>query len=210
MEVSGYPHAFIKGVSDTALARNITLSRALRDAAEPDVVLMLDDDMIVPRNVSRQLVAWAHELGHPVSAVYLTESKAAAAFRYRDGEDWRAARWVTGLGALAIPLMRLRELAEKSSFLKGSAEREDIFAFCWSGPGVLRPDGPLEWLSEDYCLTGRLGGVLLAPVAVGHIKTAALWPDDTTLQRVREGGGTFRAPETRADGAGTARMAAEN
>jgi hypothetical protein len=67
-----------------------------------------------------------------------------------------------------------------------SKERSESFelngkfysAFTWSGP---EKGG---WVSEDFRLSINLGGVHLCPLAVGHIKKGALWPDDETLEQL--------------------------
>lgn len=42
-------------------------------------------------------------------------------------------------------------------------------------------------IAEDFRLSITLGGVQLCPLAVGHIKKGALWPDDETSEKLAKG-----------------------
>lgn len=186
LEMARLPFRLIVGISDTALARNITLTQAVQ--SEADVIVMVDDDMVIPPECMHKLIEIAHREQVPTSGLYLTGKQQAAAYPLAELGDYLASRWVTGLGALAIPMPRLRELRDKSEVLRG--DPDDVIEFCWSGAGALPHDDPKakrRWLSEDYCLTLRLGGCILAPVGVGHQKTIALWPDEASLRNVKAG-----------------------
>lgn len=166
------------GSADVAFARCRALSWAcnqLREHPERDMVLMLDDDMDVPTDTAQQLVALARTLDCAVSAVYSTATRKVAAQRYA----LRQGRWLVGLGCLAIPRTLLLSLEERcESFeLRGMV----YSAFTWCGP----ENG--SWVAEDWRLSMRLGGVHLAPLAVGHIKKTSLWPSPNTLQRLADG-----------------------
>lgn len=189
VDASGYPLHLIVGVSDTALARNLCLTAALD--WDVDVVLMMDDDMQVIREASRKLVQLAHEHQLPVSALYMTGDGRAAAWQSHQGDSWQTSRWLTGLGALAIPMAMLRSLAERSEVVVG--DKLDVVAFTWSGVGRLPliEDPRPRWISEDYRLTERLGGCLLPPIAAGHQKMVALMPDEVALEALKGG----RLPE---------------
>ena len=185
---SKLPFRLIVGVSDTALARNLTLTQALTSDAE--VIVMVDDDMTIPPPAMHKLIEIAHREQMPTSALYLTGDHKAAAFPLKESDDWKSARWVTGLGCLAIPKPALEALAANSERLRGANDRDDVIAFCWSGAGNLphdKSDEPRRWLSEDYCLTLRLGGCLLAPIGVGHLKPLNIWPSQESLEKVRAG-----------------------
>jgi hypothetical protein len=163
------------GSSDVAFARCRALSWAcetLREYPDRDVVLMLDDDMEVPTETAQALVDEARELRRPCSAIYATLSSKVAAVRWHE----RPGLWLVGLGCLAIPRALLLDLEEVSESFEVNGRFYS--AFTWSGP----EDG--GWIAEDFRLSKNLGGVKLCPLAVGHIKKGALWPDDETLARL--------------------------
>ena len=163
------------GSSDVAFARCRALSWAcetLRSYPERDVVLMLDDDMDVPTATAQDLVDQACALGRPCSAVYATLNAKVAAVRWPEAPGL----WLVGLGCVAIPRALLLELEERSESFEVNGRFYS--AFTWSGP----ENG--SWVAEDFRLSKNLGGVELCPLAVGHIKKGALWPDDETLARL--------------------------
>jgi len=53
--------------------------------------------------------------------------------------------------------------------------------FTWSGIGQPSLGEPLEWISEDYRLCMRLGGVHLLPIALGHVKKRVLYPSEQNI-----------------------------
>ncbi len=166
------------GSTDVSLARNRALTaacRALREHMERDVVLMLDDDMEVPAEVAQELVDKARELGEATSAVYATANA------YLAGMRWKAKRshWLVGLGCVAIPRALLLELEERSETFKLG---EAVFSeFTWS----CAEDG--NWYSEDFRLCMNLGGAVLLPLPVGHVKKGVIWPDEITIERLKNG-----------------------
>lgn len=160
-------------VGDVALARNMGLSRALdllARAPSYDVLLMVDDDMLFTVDQAQEVVAVARATGVPTSAAYVLASGVLAASHYR------ADRWQTGLGFLAIPVRVLEALSRSSrKFRASKSATEWTVQFTESGPvddGAGK--GELVFEPEDYCLTRRLGGVQLLPVCVGHIKSKVL------------------------------------
>lgn len=163
------------GSPDVAFARCRALSWTcdkLREYPDRDVVLMLDDDMEVPAETAQALVDQARELGRACSAVYATLTAKVAA------QQWAGhpGLWLVGLGCVAIPSKLLLQLEERSeSFTQGDRSYR---AFTWCGP----TEG--TWIAEDFRLSMNLGGVHLCPLAVGHIKKGALWPDDETLDQL--------------------------
>src|SRR5882724_4279855 len=166
------------GSADVAFARCRALSWVcdkLREYPNRDIVLMLDDDMDVPAETAQALADKARELGRACSAVYDTLTAKVAASRWAE----HPGLWLVGLGCVAIPRALLLELEERSE----SFELNGKFysAFTWSGP---EKGG---WISEDFRLSINLGGVHLCPLAVGHIKKGALWPDDETLDQLASG-----------------------
>ncbi len=163
------------GSADVAFARCRALSWAcekLREHPDRDAVLMLDDDMEVPADTAQALTDKARELGRACSAVYATLTAKVAAARWPD----HPGLWLVGLGCVAIPRALLLELEEGSESFEVNGRFYS--AFTWSGP----ESG--NWIAEDFRLSKNLGGVHLCPLAVGHIKKGALWPDDETLAQL--------------------------
>lgn len=159
-------------VGDVALARNLGLSRALEvlhRAPRYDVVLMVDDDMVFTADQAQELVAYVRATGVAASAAYVLHDGMLAASHYRGD------RWQTGLGFLAIPFRVLDALAHSSRKFRASrVAKEWTFEFTESSPVESETVGELVWEPEDYCLTRRLGGVVLLPLPVGHIKRKVL------------------------------------
>ena len=167
------------GSADVAFARCRALSWAcekLREHPECDAVLMLDDDMDVPADTAQALTDRARELGRACSAVYATLTARVAAARWPD----HPGLWLVGLGCVAIPRALLLDLEERSESFEVNGRFYS--AFTWSGPDAG------NWIAEDFRLSKNLGGVYLCPLAVGHIKKGALWPDEETLARLAESG----------------------
>lgn len=173
------------GSADVAFARCRALSwacDALRRYPDRDVVLMLDDDMDVPPETAQALVDAARERGRACSAVYATLTSSVAAARWPE----HPGLWLVGLGCVAIPRALLLELeARAESFEMGG---KPYRAFTWCGP----EQG--TWVAEDFRLSINLGGVHLCPLAVGHIKKGALWPDDETIEGLRESSSVSAGP----------------
>lgn len=170
-----------EGSSDVAYARNVTLSFVVREFEknpELNVALLIDDDMLF--NLAQAVELCTHALAHgcAASAVYSTAiSEIAATTRWAP-----EGKWLAGLGFLAIPRQALLELAELSPSFEMRGHK--IWEFTRSALHVV--DGHSRWYGEDYWLCARLGGVDVLPIAVGHLKTVPLVPDEETLRRVRE------------------------
>lgn len=164
-----------QGSSDVAFARCRALSWACEQLrgqlADRDVVLMLDDDMEVPTEAAQEVVDAARERGKACAAAYATRTSKLAATRWKDG------LWMVGLGCVAIPVPLLLELEQRCDTFEMSGKVYS--AFTWSAP----ERG--HWIAEDYRLSLQLGGVHLLPLAVGHIKKGSLWPDDETIEKIR-------------------------
>jgi len=180
------------GSPDVAFARCRALSWAcekLREYPDRDIVLMLDDDMEVPAETAQALADQARELGRACSAVYATLTAKVAASRWDD----HPGLWLVGLGCVAIPRALLLALEARSApFEQGGGVYR---AFTWSGPDNGR------WIAEDFRLSINLGGVHLCPLAVGHIKKGALWPDDDTLEQLADANARERTAEPKPTGA---------
>ena len=166
--------------TDVTLARNLGLSAVcehLDRMPARDVVLLVDYDMVFSVEDAQALADHARAECYAASAMYVTAAGALAAYRLEaPGER---PRWLTGLGLLAIPSCSLLALrAESETFAAPGGEK---FGFTQSGVD----SG--QYLSEDFTLCKRLGGVDLLPVAIGHVKPLAVYPDDDTVAAVREG-----------------------
>lgn len=181
------------GLADVALARNIYMTRGLEIAkqSQRSVILLVDDDMKFDVETAQLLVDRARTSGAPVSAAYATANAHLAATTFNGG------KWLVGLGFLAVPVERLQALADSSPRVE-TVNGEFCHPFTWTGP---ERDGDRPfWLSEDYRLSQRLGGVILEPVAVGHVKQIPIYPDTKTLEEIRARIPTGH-PETETSGA---------
>jgi hypothetical protein len=169
------------GSSDVAFARCRALSHAcerLREFPERDVVLMVDDDMLIPPESALAVVEHARARGVPASAMYCTATTEVGRSRLA-AERWGAiGQWLTGLGCLAIPRAMLLELEQRSESFESLGRVYTAFTSAGAHEG--------KWIAEDYRLCIALGGVALLPVAVGHVKKYPLWPDQRTIQAMKE------------------------
>ncbi len=193
-----------KGSADVAFARNMALSHALRVAVtrnksaeappqssfarqydpdgcpEPptaiDTLLMVDDDMAFSLEQAQALVDHARETGVGASAMYATMLGTLAATRLETLSERQ--RWLVGLGLVALPLTAVQEVAKRSERFKSHGQ--DIVEFCWTAA----LNG--AWFAEDYTLCRRLGGVHLLPIGVGHLKVIPVYPDENTIELIRQ------------------------
>lgn len=193
------------GISDTALARNAQIDAAVqrvkrKGGRPPDLLLMIDDDVVFTLGQVELLLCYAHNHGVPVSAVYMVgpEGKEKpAASRIPDPENCPEGEqfYVTGLGLLAIPWHFVERLNNES--LQMSTALDTIACLTWSAPasdpewdalGRPEDDTPRPWVSEDYRLCLRLGGVHCIPIPIGHVKTRVIRPpgEDVTAPEKSE------------------------
>lgn len=193
------------GASDVSLARNHALSMAKRaleldEGKDIDAILMIDDDMVFTLNDAQRLVDRIRETGAPASATYVQVGGALAASRMtpwctvEEGEQpqpMRPGSWHVGLGFVAFGAGALLELAADSNEFNLRGET------CWEFTRSRAVAG--DYISEDYCLSRRLGGVELLPLEVGHLKMTAIYPHENLLARVAELGGEFCAARPRVD-----------
>lgn len=176
----------VKGIACVDRARCIAFDRALAalalpQAADIDMVLAVDDDMVFSASDAERLVSIARASGHPTSARYCTRSGATAGTPLAPGQGGASLvtlreRWAFGLGFMAIPRAALERVAPT---LPRVAELR-----MWAQNGA-HPAWPGKWISEDIWFCTHFGGVELAPIDVGHLKTVVLYPGRTeTAPRV--------------------------
>ncbi|HLO20159.1 MAG TPA: hypothetical protein VK192_06665 [Sphingomicrobium sp.] len=165
------------GTSCVALARNLALTtacQALDEAPCAKTLVMLDDDMDAQAAVVQELVAMSRKLKQACSATYTT---ATGTISHSPAPQLGKGLWFAGLGMIAIPraaILRVRD--ESPTFKVGT--RIGVRAFT----EARMIDG--EWSSEDYTLSRRLGGVVLLPIAAGHLKVQSLQPNHLQLDTV--------------------------
>jgi hypothetical protein len=165
----------VKGQACIDRARSIAFDQAFEAfRMEPslDVLLCIDDDMVFEPRDAQRLVEIARQTQMPVAARAVNSHGELAARRYERerliiGSGAYAEFWVTGLAFIAIPKMHFVELGKTLPKLGGIRE------WCHTGR---HPGFPDQWIGEDYWFCAALGGVLLAPFGVGHLKPAVLWP----------------------------------
>lgn len=186
----GVRHVNQTGSADVAFARNQALSWACaaikseRQKADPiSSVLMIDDDMVFDVEAAKTLVTASRARGVACSASYVTINSIPAAQLLKTAEDGKNL-WCVGLGLLAIPadlLLWLEARSKPFTYRKTrKADPETFREFCRSG----ERDG--EWLSEDFSLCERLGGVHLLPVDAGHRKLVTLYSPDSWLKELAD------------------------
>jgi hypothetical protein len=175
------------GCADVALARNIALTAILDQVPDDDqnAILMVDDDIVFTLQDAERICAMACDTGQAVSAIYPTADGRMAAMRLKPKHAETEPMFLTGLGFLAIPANCFHELVEDSEQTTHAGKQ--LVVFTWTAPANWDERQSYEntsmWLSEDYRLTLRLGGVLLAKLGVGHLKEVPLYPDKETLER---------------------------
>jgi hypothetical protein len=175
--LKGVPVLRLPGCSDVTLARNRLLTQAVemvRANSEIETLLCLDDDIVFSVSDAEGVVNLSRNMRLPVSAVYTSVQQKICAMSFE-----LTGLHLAGMGFLAIPSVLLLELAERLEPCLGP--EGDILPFCTSGPWF---NGRRNiWQSDDYSFCRRLGGVYLAPIAVGHVKKVPLYPDEVSVQR---------------------------
>jgi hypothetical protein len=184
------------GSADVTLARNFALTgacAALRKLNEMiaeasakgrvnrpnyDTFLMVDDDMLFEIDQAQELINYTRKTGMPASALYATMHGSVAAMPIETPIGERQL-WLSGLGLLAIPAWRILKLEETSERFTSLHGKQVAFTSSSTRGG--------KWYSEDFELCSRLGGVHVLPMAVGHLKTIPIYPDEETVRRVRDG-----------------------
>lgn len=188
MRRNGAQYVEQTGCADVALARCISLSAAcnalrMLNAQENgrkfDTVLMVDDDMQFELDQAQEIINHTRTYTMPASAAYATMNGTLAASPIDEGLFGRQL-WKVGLGFVAIPAVLLLALEAKSQKFE---LRNGIYSEFTSSRA--KADG--QWWSEDFELSYRLGGVHLLPIAVGHLKTIPIFPDEQTITSIRNG-----------------------
>lgn len=171
----------LKGSADQSKARSQAFDKALAATEGTGIhtILAIDDDMIFDPGAVLQLVDTSREKNEPVSGVAVQESGQLCARPLNQlvlipGDP---VRWLTGLAFMAIPRERMVKLQPRVAKTAGITE------WCRSGP---HPDFPREWLPNDFWFCWHWGGVLLAPIAVGHLKMVPLWPEEAAVRELTE------------------------
>lgn len=162
------------GTSDVALARNYALTdacRVLRQYKNLETVLMIDDDMTFTKEQAYEIVDTAKLKNKAVAGTFITQSGVLAA------KPLTNKSWVCGLAFIAFPAKLLLAIQDKSRIVT-IGTKDPITVFTWSG----EDEG--QWVSEDYRLCRRLGGIELLPIPIGHLKKIPLIIEDDrdTLQ----------------------------
>lgn len=185
VRMAGAAMLLTEGSSDVAMARNVSLSMAVRTLelhADRDVVLLVDDDMVFSLEQAAAICTYVVEKGVPASGVYSTaigEIAASSELSPTPG------KWLAGFGFLAIPRAVLIAMAERSPRFKWKNDQE-LYCFTDSALHQLH-DGVTRWVGEDYWFCYQLGGVDLLPIDVGHLKTIPLYASEETLKAIAAG-----------------------
>jgi hypothetical protein len=185
----------IRGCSDVTLARNMLLTRAWQlllpgrvsspvmdllcgphEGPESEFagVLCIDDDMVFSLETVQKLLTVSERTGLVTAAAYghtngdfAATSLFGSTYEGETGE--RHPLFLTGLGLSWFPRAVVLKMAKGSTVVQGPNEQQ-VIAFTRSVPG------DAMWLSDDYYLCNRVGGVALVARA-GHVKSVVIWPD---------------------------------
>jgi hypothetical protein len=172
----------VRGIPDQSKARSLAFDKALEATAVGkatciDTILALDDDMVFGSQVIQSLVDHSRETQHCCSTVAVNaEGKLCARpLPQLVLVPGNPTLWLTGLACMAIPRTRMARIQERLPVTAG------IHEWCRSGA---HPDYPDEWLPNDFWFCQLWQGVLLLPLAVGHMKPTAIWPDERMVREV--------------------------
>lgn len=181
-----------KGLADVVFARCVGFDQALAaiQGTEIDTVLLVDDDMVFSAEDCAGVVGMSRQLGVPVSALACS---ADGKLNVKPYEAERLVRlgppaasiqlWLTGLAFMAVPRALLELKADDMPKLSGVRQ--------WTGTGE-HPAFPGEWTREDFWFCLNMGGVVVAPIGVGHIKPRVLRPDAMSIAHVQGYAGEMR------------------
>ncbi len=169
-----------RGCPGLALARNRSLTAALEAKPARAFVATVDDDIVFEVEQLAQLVELAKKHDRPVAAAYPNEEGVFQCMPLGAG------RFATGLGCVVFPWRVLEEYAqtvERVPWANGAS----VWAFCQEGPASHPVTGERHWVFDDYWLAYALGGFVLAPVVVRHVKKVPLGFPVEELARLLSG-----------------------
>jgi hypothetical protein len=174
-----------KGYSAPGFGRSQSLTTVLDgaikewgvEALAKRVVLLVDDDATFRVSDALELVTHTGETGRCASGVAANANGFIAAFR-SDGMEWEV-----GMHFAAVRLDKVHELSKRLPRLRGS-RAGGLFPFFCEG---VHPSVPDRWTPEDFWFCREMGGFDLLPIGVGHIKQWPLYPDQKTLDAIRNG-----------------------
>jgi hypothetical protein len=169
----------VKGLANLAKARSLAFEKAFQatEGTPVDTVLSIDDDMVFGAKDVNDLVGHSRVTAECCAGVALNHEGKLTARPLTPlvVVPGSPVRWLTGLACMAIPRQRMKRIRPKLREVGGIPE--------WCQTGA-HPDYPGEWLPEDFWFCHHFGGVVLLPVAIGHIKPMPLWPDDRMLREI--------------------------
>jgi hypothetical protein len=167
----------VKGCPDQSKGRSMSIDAAFDKTSGTaiDTVLLLDDDQIFDQKTVLDLVEHSRTTQECCSGVTVTADGKLCARPLSQlvRIPGSPVRWLTGLGCLAVPRARLVKLRDTLPKTAG------ITHWCRSGP---HPDYPGEWFPNDFWFCHHFGGVLLIPLAFGHLKFMPIWPDERMVR----------------------------
>lgn len=169
----------LKGVSNLAKGRSVAFEQALQatEGTAIDTILAIDDDMVFHAKDIVDLVDHSRQTGELCTGVALSQEGKLTARPLEPLVIIPGAplRWLTGLASMAIPRHRMVRVRDSLPVVGGIVE------WCQTGEHASYPG---EWFPEDFWFCHHFGGVVLLPVAIGHIKPMPLWPDERMLREI--------------------------
>jgi hypothetical protein len=156
------------GLSNLAKARSAAFDQALRAvelAPSIDTVLCVDDDMIFEPEQAKAVVELSRREAALVSGIALSTAEILCARPLPKRIIGSQQKWVSGFGFLAVPVAELVRVAPRLPVCGG------LRVWCQTGE---HPEYPGEWIGEDFWFCSHFGGVIMAPIAVGHQKPLEL------------------------------------
>ena len=170
---AGIPTIMNVGCADIALGRNMDITRGLQRANVDgtEVIVLFDDDMVFSVEQVEKIAAHALEAPCPVSGIYVMKNRELAIWRIEESD-----RFVAGLGFIAASVKVLNEKAKELPTFRW----KDTEATLWTKAG---PDEGI-WGQEDIYFCKQFGGVEIAPIIVGHLKTIPMAPSRDAVERI--------------------------
>lgn len=113
----------------------------------------------------------AKDADRPVSGIYCMKNRELAIWRIQDTD-----LFLGGLGFMAVSVKVLNERVKTVPLFKW----KDLTAYTWTVAGPR--DG--IWVAEDRYFCELFGGVRIAPIIVGHMKSIPMAPDRDAMERI--------------------------